>query len=152
MRTRTRRASCRWRDTEKIDGIGEESIIPTSMEQKLALLQIYPHTVGEGRDRCGRPLRIECVGRLDPAALVRQFDNDWDKVVRYHVFQSECMSKVTKATTESLGHSVYDSTVIIDLRGGSLGKLSGFPKDYRCDREGAFIVLIARAVRLVCRS
>lgn len=122
----------RWRDAEKIEGIRDETgIVPSTPEQRLALLQIYPHTIGEGRDRKGRPLRIECVGRMNSDALLRHFDNDWDKVIRYHVYQSELCRDHFAQATKDLGHSVYDTTMIIDMSGGSVGKLNKFPANYR---------------------
>jgi hypothetical protein len=73
-------AGQRWRHLENIDSIQEEGLYPPDGVRRQALLTVYPHTLGESLDRAGRPVRIDCVGRMQAESLLKHFGGDWAAV------------------------------------------------------------------------
>ena len=93
-------------------------------------LQLYPHVAEcAGYDRTGRPLRVECVGRIDTKALYEFTDEEF--IMRYHMWQAEVFQlRYMPAAEEQLGREVNSLTCVLDLRYAALERFDGQARDH----------------------
>lgn len=94
---------------------------PQVCRSGLLLQGLYPHMMC-GYDRGGRPVRVECMGRVNTAEMYRHTTEE--QILRYHIWQNEEIERrYLPAASRRTGHEHSSVTVVLDMTNGSLGDL-----------------------------
>ena len=110
---------------------------PDSAVPQSAVLSVFPWG-WHGKDRTGRPVRYDCLGRLDADDWWGVMAGDEDRTtigranaIRYAARQSEefCRVVAPKAAAEN-GHAVYDFVYVLDLGRLNLSRMRKWDKAY----------------------
>jgi hypothetical protein len=89
---------------------------------------LYPHLMA-GYDRDGRPVRIECMGRIRTKLLYTLTDED--ALMRYHVYQNEevarhflpAANRLLAQRCNQAHHRYREITVVLDMTHAKLGEM-----------------------------
>ena len=111
-----------WRKTEHVDELCRDTYEPPKVcASQLQLQALYPH-ICCGFDRAGRPVRIECMGRIEVAELYKHCTEA--EICRYHVWQQEeIVQRFLPACNRRTGLTNDQVTVVIDMSRGRLREL-----------------------------
>ena len=110
-----------WRQAEDIDSLMQTQRPPKVCETPLLLQGLYPHMMA-GYDRGGRPVRVECMGRVNTAEMYKHTTEE--EIMRYHAWQNEeIQRRFLPAASRRTGHEQTQVTVVLDMTGGRLGDL-----------------------------
>eukprot|EP01051_Picozoa_sp_SAG22_P006956 SAG22_NODE_473_length_10069_cov_17.183250_12_plen_404_part_00 len=94
----------------------------------LQLQQLYPHLMC-GLDRKGRPVRIDCMGRVRTEQIYSATTEEG--IMDYHIWQcGQLLNFFIPAASERVGRDVFNITAIIDMQGAKLTTL--LAKNSRC--------------------
>ena len=91
------------------------------------LQALYPHLMA-GYDRDGRPVRVECMGRIRTKLLYELTTEE--HLMRYHVYQNE---EAARRFLPAANHRRGDGsnhreiTVVLDMAHAKLGEMQGSP-------------------------
>eukprot|EP01043_Picozoa_sp_COSAG02_P030813 COSAG02_NODE_1985_length_10186_cov_5.320214_2_plen_551_part_00 len=113
-----------WRARELIDNLCRADSFepPQVCDTVLRLQSLYPHCMC-GYDRGGRPVRIECMGRVEVAELYKHCTEE--EICRYHVWQQEeVMSRFLPACFQRTGQEHDQVTVVMDMTSARLRDLT----------------------------
>lgn len=113
-----------WRERELIDDLCRDGLLdpPRVCDTALRLQSLYPHCMC-GYDRGGRPVRIECMGRVDVAELYKHCTEE--QICRYHVWQQEeVVRRFLPACNQRTGLFHEKVTVVMDMTSARLRDLT----------------------------
>ena len=113
-----------WRMRESIDDLCRADVFkpPQVCDTILHLQSLYPHCMC-GYDRGGRPVRIECMGRVEVAELYKHCTEE--EICRYHVWQQEeIVSRFLPACFHRTGQESDQVTVVMDMTRARLRDLT----------------------------
>lgn len=112
-----------WRKRESIDELCKTGLdAPPVCDTVLRLQSLYPHCMC-GYDRGGRPVRIECMGRVDVAELYKHCTEA--EICRYHVWQQEeVVRRFLPACLNRTGQEHDQVTVVLDMTSARLRDLT----------------------------
>ena len=113
-----------WRKRELIDDLCRDGLLdpPPVCDTALRLQSLYPHCMC-GYDRGGRPVRIECMGRVEVAELYKHCTEE--QICRYHVWQQEeVVRRFLPACLHRTGLFHEKVTVVMDMTNARLRDLT----------------------------
>eukprot|EP01052_Picozoa_sp_SAG31_P024140 SAG31_NODE_2034_length_6611_cov_5.685964_2_plen_580_part_00 len=85
------------------------------------LQALYPHLMA-GYDRNGRPVRVECMGRIR-TKLLYEF-TDEEALMRYHVYQNEeTARRFLPAANRRVGSNHREITAVLDMTHAKVGEM-----------------------------
>ena len=114
-------ATLAWRKAENVDALMQTQLPPKVCETPLLLQGLYPHMMA-GYDRGGRPVRIECMGRVNSKQMY-QYTTE-EAIMRYHTWQNEeIQRRFLPAATDRAGILQTQITTVLDMTGAKLGDL-----------------------------
>ena len=114
-------ATLAWREVENVDAMMQTQRPPKVCETPLLLQGLYPHMMA-GYDRGGRPVRIECMGRVNSKQMYLHTTEE--AIMRYHTWQNEeIQRRFLPAATQRTGNLQTQVTVVLDMTGARLGDL-----------------------------
>ena len=110
-----------WKAAPEIARLMAGALPPVCGGDLRLLQQLYPHIMC-GYDRGGRPVRIECMGRVRVKEI---YENTTpQEILDYHVWQcGQLVSRFLPAAERRTGHPTYQVTAIIDMQNAKLGTL-----------------------------
>eukprot|EP01043_Picozoa_sp_COSAG02_P043804 COSAG02_NODE_3850_length_6147_cov_7.419478_2_plen_489_part_00 len=115
-------ASLSWRKVQDVDSLMDTQDPPKVCDTPLLLQGLYPHIMA-GYDRGGRPVRVECMGRVNAREMYR-FTTE-EAVMRYHIWQNEeIQHRFLPAASQRTGHVQTQVTVVLDMTNAKLGNLT----------------------------
>ncbi len=115
-------ATLSWRKVQDVDSLMHTQDPPKVCDSPLLLQGLYPHIMA-GYDRGGRPVRVECMGRVNAKEMYR-FTTE-EAVMRYHIWQNEeIQHRFLPAASQRTGHVQTQVTVVLDMTNAKLGNLT----------------------------
>ena len=134
-----------WRAEEDVESMMKTQKPPEVCRSGLLLQGLYPHMMA-GYDRGGRPVRVECMGRVNTAEMYRHTTEELIMRYRKHVSNppllvakadvdsrllaitdiwqnEEIARRFLPAASRRTGHDQCSVTVVLDMTNGSLGDL-----------------------------
>lgn len=114
-------ATLAWRKAEDVDSLMETQWPPSVCKTPLLLQGLYPHMMA-GYDRGGRPVRVECMGRVRTSQMYQHTTEE--EIMRYHTWQNEeIQQRFLPAASRRTNHVQTQVTVVLDMAGAKLGDL-----------------------------
>ena len=114
-------AQLSWRAAQSVDELTRTHQAPEVCASQIQLQSLYPHLMA-GYDRGGRPVRIECMGRIRATELYKHTTEE--KIMRYHAWQSEeVLRRFLPAASRRTGHEHTQVTAVLDMSGAKLSEL-----------------------------
>ncbi|KAK2649072.1 hypothetical protein Ddye_016561 [Dipteronia dyeriana] len=108
----------KWREDFRVDAISKEF----KYDERAAVKNCYPHGY-HGVDKCGRPIYIERIGRVDLNALLQV--TTIERFVRYHVSEQEKTLNLRYASCSMAAkRHIASTTSILDVKGVGMSNFS----------------------------
>lgn len=84
---------------------------------------IFPHWQ-YGFDKTGRPVIYKQYGKFDAGGIKKMSGGNYDRIIQYHVWEQEAVSRLCLQQTRRLGRLVETSTGIVDVKDMTLWQIT----------------------------